>query len=134
VWCDILVQQPVVNISQERPSSLLDSVYEEKPEKVEMIPAVSDLKMSVFEEIQVEQPKEVIQELPKQEEKKDEDIYQVKLAAIKDSKLAQALKDMAECGYNNFELNMQLLMRNNCDVVIAINKLCNGLVSESMFE
>lgn len=60
--------------------------------------------------------------------------YNLKLSHIKDEKMHAGLKYMAECGYTNFEVNYQLMQRNDCDMVVAINKLCNGLVSESMFE
>ena len=41
---------------------------------------------------------------------------------------------MLEVGYTTFSVNFALLKRNNNDMVVAINNLCNGNVSESMFE
>ena len=37
-------------------------------------------------------------------------------------------------GYTNFQINLSLLKRNNNDMIVAINAICNGMVSESMFE
>jgi len=47
--------------------------------------------------------------------------------------MVENLKYMMECGYYNFKINYALLKRSNNDVVIAINKLCNNMVTESMF-
>jgi hypothetical protein len=44
------------------------------------------------------------------------------------------MMQMIEMGYNNFEVNLNLLKRNGNDLISAVNNLCNGLVSESMFE
>ena len=41
---------------------------------------------------------------------------------------------MMEIGYVNFRVNLALLKRNNNDLVIAINNLCNGIVSDSMLQ
>lgn len=43
------------------------------------------------------------------------------------------LRYMFEMGYYNFELNTELLRRNKNDVVLALDSLCNGFVTESMF-
>jgi hypothetical protein len=90
--------------------------------------------VSEYNEVKVDEPK-VVQEVAKQEENKVEvEDYQTRVANVKDSKLAKGLTEMAEIGYSNFDLNVQLLTRNSYDVVVAINKLCNGLLTESMFE
>ena len=52
---------------------------------------------------------------------------------IKDKKLHENMMQMLEMGYNNFEVNLNLLRRNGNDLIAAVNNLCNGLVSESMF-
>jgi hypothetical protein len=52
---------------------------------------------------------------------------------IKDMKLKENMIQMLEMGYNNFEVNLNLLKRNANDLIAAVNSLCNGLVSESMF-
>jgi hypothetical protein len=41
---------------------------------------------------------------------------------------------MMNMGYLNFRVNFNLLTRNNNDLVIAVNKLCNNMVTESIFE
>jgi hypothetical protein len=56
------------------------------------------------------------------------------LNADKDKKVIENLKYMMEIGYTNFSVNLSLLRRNNNDLVVAINNLCNGLVSDSMFD
>jgi len=40
---------------------------------------------------------------------------------------------MLDMGFSNFEVNLNLLKRNNNDLVTAINSLENGIVTESMF-
>jgi len=54
-------------------------------------------------------------------------------AKVTDQKLIENLKYMMSIGYFNFRVNYNLLMRSNNDLVIAINKLCNNLVTDSMF-
>lgn len=41
---------------------------------------------------------------------------------------------MMNMGYLNYKVNYNLLVRNKNELVVAINKLCNNLVTESMFE
>ncbi len=55
-------------------------------------------------------------------------------ANLKDSTLVDNLMYMMNVGYSNFRVNYNLLIRSNNDLVIAINKLCNNLVTDSMFE
>ena len=55
------------------------------------------------------------------------------METIKDKKLKENMIQMLEMGYNNFEVNLNLLKRNANDLIAAVNSLCNGLVSESMF-
>lgn len=43
------------------------------------------------------------------------------------------LKYMMEFGYFNLELNKTVLLRHNNDVTVAVNILCNNLVTDSMF-
>jgi len=40
---------------------------------------------------------------------------------------------MMEMGYFNYKVNYNLLVRNNRDLIVAINNLCNNIVSDSMF-
>ena len=54
-------------------------------------------------------------------------------AKLTDKALIDNLKYMMSIGYLNFRVNYNLLMRSNNDLVIAINKLCNNLVTDSMF-
>ena len=55
-------------------------------------------------------------------------------AGIKDQNLFTNLKYMMNMGYLNYKINYNLLTRNNNDLIIAVNKLCNNIVSDSMFE
>ena len=62
--------------------------------------------------------------------------YQKEMAEanIKDQKLVDGLNYMMEAGYLNFKVNFNLLKRCNNDLVVAINNLCNGIVSDSMLQ
>jgi len=53
---------------------------------------------------------------------------------ITDQRLIENLKYMMDLGYLNFRVNYNLLTRNKNDLVVAINKLCNNIVTDSMFE
>lgn len=55
-------------------------------------------------------------------------------AGIKDEKVIENLKYMMDMGYTNFQINLSLLNRNNNDMIVAINHICNGMISESMFQ
>jgi len=57
-----------------------------------------------------------------------------KVEGIKDEKLAENLRTCLDMGYANFEINLEMLRRNQNDIVLAMNSLCNGLVTESMFK
>ena len=56
-----------------------------------------------------------------------------KLETLKEKVFYDNMKQMMEMGYTNYEVNLNLLKRNNNDLITAVNSLCNGLVSESMF-
>jgi hypothetical protein len=60
--------------------------------------------------------------------------YLEKLGQVKDAKLIENLKHFLEMGYTNFEVNLSLLRRNKNDLIVAMNMLCNGLVTDSMFQ
>ena len=55
------------------------------------------------------------------------------LADIQDALLLENMKQMMEMGYFNYKVNYNLLVRNNRDLIVAINNLCNNIVSDSMF-
>jgi hypothetical protein len=55
-------------------------------------------------------------------------------SGIKDENLMNNLKYMMNMGYLNYKVNYNLLMRNNNDLIIAVNKLCNNIVTDTMFE
>jgi len=55
-------------------------------------------------------------------------------ANLKDKALEENMKYMMNMGYLNFRVNYNLLTRNGNDLVVSINKLCNNLVTDSIFE
>jgi len=55
-------------------------------------------------------------------------------SGIVDKSIIENLRYMMNMGYLNLTINYNMLKKNNNDLVIAINKLCNNLVSDSMFE
>ena len=89
---------------------------------------------SDYEEEMVEEEKLVEQEPAMTDEEKLQKSYleELEAAKITDQDLSNNLKYMMDMGYLNFRVNLNLLLRNNNDLVISINKLCNNMVSESM--
>jgi len=61
-------------------------------------------------------------------------LKELKEANISDNAYVENLMYMMGMGYLNFRVNFNLLVRNNNDLVISINKLCNNMVTESIFE
>jgi len=60
--------------------------------------------------------------------------YMEKVGALKEKKYAENLNFILEYGFSNFEVNLSLLKRNNNDLNIVINNLCNGTnITDSMF-
>jgi hypothetical protein len=60
-------------------------------------------------------------------------VEDMKKAQVKDAKMVENLVYMMETGFTNFQVNYSLLKRNNNDLAVAMNLLCNGIVSDSMF-
>ena len=60
-------------------------------------------------------------------------VYMEKLESIKDQKIVDNMNQLLTMGYTNYEVNLNLLKRNNNDLISALNSLDNGLISESMF-
>jgi len=87
-------------------SSLVDDVREEV--KQEEVPA-ADLKIS--------QPSA---------EELEKIVYLQKLDSLNEKKYADNLIFILENGFTNFEVNLNLLKRNNNDLSIVINNLCNS--------
>jgi hypothetical protein len=141
VWCDILVEEA----QQEERSSLLLS---EQPEVVK--PLVNDapeIKEEVVveekpveekkyeEEVKIQAEPEIVPpEVSEEEKLKLAYIMELKAANVTDKALYDNLTTMGDAGYYNFRLNYNLLNRNKNDLVVAMNKLCNFMVSDSMFE
>lgn len=59
---------------------------------------------------------------------------ELEAAQIKDNLLNENLKYMMNMGYYNYKINYNLLVRNKNDLIVSINKLCNNIVTDSMFE
>ena len=55
-------------------------------------------------------------------------------ANISDRAYKDNLIYMMNMGYYNFRVNVNLLIRNKNDLIVAVNKLCNNMVTESIFE
>ena len=41
---------------------------------------------------------------------------------------------LMEAGFTNFDVNYGMLKKHNNDLVVVMNMICNGLVSDSIFE
>lgn len=118
-------EEPVVNelaVSQfedRDSSSLLEEVKEEVKEEELQAPIKIE-----------ENPLKVSQ--PSQDEL-ERIIYLQKVENLKEKQFAQNLIYILDMGYSNFELNLSLLKRNNNDMIVVINNICNGNVTDSMF-
>jgi len=89
-----------------------------------------------LEEKKLEEPvAEVLPEpeLSDEERLKRSYMQEMQSLNLSDKSLVENLEYMMNMGYLNFRVNYNLLLRNNNDLVIAINKLCNNMVSESIF-
>ena len=92
-------------------------------------------------ELEVKNEEVKKEEAKKEEEKVENDVQMIRdaymkelqKANIKDAALAQNLQYMMDMGYLNFDVNYKMLTRNGNDLVVAINKLCNNIVSDSIF-
>jgi Ig-like domain from next to BRCA1 gene len=143
---EIQVSSPVkLEVIKPEPLELqfIDVAKAEEPE-VEQIKPALELSQSHFEEREISSLEEVKQEEPVIEEQplmksepSAEELerinYLKRVESINDSQLANNLIYILDMGYSNFDVNLNLLKRNNNDLVITINSLCNGLVSDSMF-
>jgi len=153
VWCDILVEVPAVqemkqSMMQEEPKLFEAKIEEPVIEEASSLLNDSEQRVSSLLDEVIEQPVEPLVQEPVLVEKKEveenkvdaeqvaKDAYLAELekANIKDLSLAQNLKYMMDMGYLNFEINYRMLTRNNNDLVIAINKLCNNIVTDSIFQ
>lgn len=100
--------------------------YEEKPAAVEERSSLADPEPE-FNAVDLKDSQVSQEEL-------ERIAYLDKLQIVKDSKLHNALKDMFDIGYYNFELNQELLKRHKGNTIMALDALCNGFVTESMFQ
>ena len=72
-------------------------------------------------------------------EKSDEELMkegymkELENAKLENKDLEANLIYMMNMGYLNYRINYNLLTRNENDLITAINKLCNNIVSDSMF-
>lgn len=101
----------------------------------------NDLALSVYDEVkppvqeEVKQ-REVVENLKVSQpsaEELEKIQYLEKVETLKDPKLIDNMKQLLDMGFTNFEVNLNLLRRNNNDFVLAANSICNGLVTDSMF-
>lgn len=110
---DELMAQPLVQEQNQVPFVVqLEEVEEEKVIEVKQeAPAMTDeelMKKAYFEELEA--------------------------ANIQEALLLQNLKEMGEMGYYNYKVNYNLLIRCKLDLVVAMNNLCNNMVSDSIFQ
>lgn len=108
----------------------LEDKFEEKP--------AAELFLSHIEEpvLKNEEEKQEIDPLMKSEpsaEDLERIVYLEKLAKVKDNKIVENMMQLLDMGYSVFEVNLNLLNRNKNDLIMAVNNICNGNVTESMF-
>lgn len=123
---------PFEVVSPQKPAeNLALSHFEEHPmhEEVKM----QELPQVVASDNEEEEESSLKLSQPSQDEL-DKIRYLEKLSQVKDPKVVENLQYIYDMGYTNFEVNLSLLKRNNNELIIAINHLCNGIVSESMFQ
>jgi hypothetical protein len=151
VWCDILVEAPEVipeiipEIVQEAVKEVVLEVIQEVEPEVVPEPLIEEVQeassllneseqrvSSLLSEEQKheEEPKELSEE----EKMKQQYLEELERSGINDKALQENMIYMMNMGYYNFMVNYNLLVRNNNDLIMAINKLCNSLVTESIFE
>lgn len=108
--------------------------YDEENDHDSFVKDDIEEKDEVYEE-EVEEHEEVAESAFNEEEFiKKQYMEELEQSNIKDKELVENLVYMMNIGYSNFRVNYNLLIRSNNDLVIAINKLCNNLVTDSMFE
>ena len=99
-------------------SSLLDDVKEEVKQEEEV-------------PVKVEEP---LMKSQLSAEELEKIIYLQKVDDLKEKKFVENMTYLLESGFTNFEVNLNLLKRNNNDIGIVINNLCNGTnITDSMF-
>lgn len=117
---------------EQQVSSLLSEEIAEKLEEM-VIEKIEEEVAEKIEEIANDEPVEE-QKMSDEDRMKQMYMEEVEKSNIQDSALLDNLKYMMNMGYLNFMVNYNLLTRNGNDLVVAINKLCNNLVTESIFE
>lgn len=99
-------------------SSLLDDVKEEVKQEEEV-------------PVKVEEP---LMKSQLSAEELEKILYLQKVDDLKEKKFVENMTYLLESGFTNFEVNLNLLKRNNNDIGIVINNLCNYTnITESMF-
>ena len=73
-------------------------------------------------------------ELSAQEKDKIMYLQDIEKKNIKDKAIVDNLLYMFDAGFSNFKANYELLVRNQNDLTVAINLICNGMISDSMFD
>ncbi len=117
--------EPMVEmIKKQSPEVIKEEVEEAKEEaKIEEVAEVKEVV------VVQEQEEPCVDEMMKKAY-----MEELESAGLKDQNLFTNLKYMMNMGYLNYKINYNLLTRNNNDLIIAVNKLCNNIVSDSMFE
>lgn len=117
-------------------SPKIQEIVDPKPEAVQEVePLIQDNEVKSDQPL-VEQPvvKEEEPELSEDDKVRINYLKELQALNTTDKALLENLETMMSMGYLNFEVNLKLLLRSKNDLVIAINKLCNNMVGESIFE
>ena len=70
------------------------------------------------------------------EEEQLRKLYEEELAVaqLDDPELEKNMREMMNMGYFNYKVNYNLLKRNKNDLSVAVQKLCNYSITDTMFE
>jgi len=93
----------------------------------------NNVSIDVPKEEDLKEPVEPLKKSEVSQDEQDRINYMTQLEKEKDLAMIENLKYMMETGFTNYQINKSLLQRNNNDLAVALNLLCNGIVSDSMF-
>lgn len=120
-------------IEEVRPISeeVIEAVIEEKQPLIQYIGEQAEAEVKAEAEVQIPIEEPVLSD---DEKLKQNYLKELEAAQIKDKLYVENLMYMMNMGYYNFRVNFNLLTRNNNDLIIAVNKLCNHMITDSIFE
>jgi hypothetical protein len=118
-----------LHMENEMSNSFKEILFQKPIVEVQVVPEVEEVK----EEVLVVEVKEEVPAMTEEEMLKQIYLTELEAANIDDALLLSNMRQMMDMGYYNYKINYNLLMRNNKDLVIAVNNLCNNIISDSMF-